>query len=76
MADPPHVLKRLRNNLLDSGIRTSGGGLLDRALMEEMVAINGAAAEYRIAHRVRLETHIQASGNMYSSEMTCTFSKG
>ncbi|KAF0314684.1 Transposable element P transposase [Amphibalanus amphitrite] len=58
LADPPHM-KRVRNNLLDHGIRTSQGGLLDKALMEEMVAINGASAEYRVAHKVHLATHVQ-----------------
>ena len=59
LADPPHIVKRLRNNLLDSGIRTSQGGLLNKALMEEMVAINGTSAEYRVAHKVHLTTHVQ-----------------
>ncbi|KAF0305951.1 Transposable element P transposase [Amphibalanus amphitrite] len=59
LADPPHIMKRVRNNLLDHGIRTSQGGLLDKALMEEMVAINGASAEYRVAHKVHLATHVQ-----------------
>ena len=52
-------MKRLRNNLLDQGVKTKGSGRLDKALMTEMVAINGAAAEYRVAHRVHLETHIE-----------------
>ena len=33
LAEPPHVEKRLRNNLLDHGITTSRGGLLNSALM-------------------------------------------
>ena len=52
MADPPHLIKRLRNNLLDRGIQTKNGTVLDRALMREMIAIDGNA-EYRLLHDLK-----------------------
>ena len=58
VADPPHVMKRLRNNLLDYGITTSRGGRLDRALMHDLVAVDGTS-EYRILHKIHLQTHVE-----------------
>ncbi|KAF0297948.1 Transposable element P transposase [Amphibalanus amphitrite] len=60
MADPPHLIKRLRNNLLDRGVRTKNGAVLDRELMREMIAIDGNA-EYRLLHKLHLQTHVEAN---------------
>ena len=61
MADPPHIMKRLRNNILDNGVTTQRGGRVDRALMEELLAIDGNA-ELRILHKLHLTSHVEVSG--------------
>ena len=60
MADPPHVIKRLRNNVLDGGVRTKRDGLINRTLMREIVALDGNA-EYRLLHKLHLPTHVEVN---------------
>ena len=68
LADPPHLLKRLGNNILDHKVvgvvvGRKNGGVLDRALMRDMVAIDGNA-EYRLLHKIHPETNVEVNINV------------
>ncbi|KAF0288499.1 Transposable element P transposase [Amphibalanus amphitrite] len=58
LADPPHVMKRLRNNILDKGVTTAAGGRVDRALMEDLLAIDGNA-ELKVLHKLHMSSHVE-----------------
>ena len=60
MADPPHVMKRLRNNILDKGVKTRLDGHVNRTLMEELLAIDGNA-ELKILHKLHMAAHVEVS---------------
>ena len=53
-------MKRLRSNILDGGLRTSRGGLVNRDLMRRLVAIDGNS-QYKILHKINLHTHVEVS---------------
>ena len=58
MADPPHLMKRVRDNILKHGIKTSRGGVLNRDLMRDIIAIDGST-DHRILPKLHLQTHVE-----------------
>ncbi|KAF0306299.1 Transposable element P transposase [Amphibalanus amphitrite] len=60
-ADPPHIMKRLRNHILDSVIHTRQGGRVDRALIQDLLAIDGDS-ELKLLHKLQPATHVEVVG--------------
>ena len=67
LADPPHVMKRLRNNILDRGVTTTAGGKVNRTLMSDLLAIDGRA-ELRILPKLHVTSHVEVRIKLARSE--------
>ncbi|KAF0296709.1 Transposable element P transposase [Amphibalanus amphitrite] len=53
-ADAPHLLKLLRNYILDEGVRLPGGGQVNKDLMMDVLGIDG--------DKLGVKSHIEVKG--------------
>ena len=60
MADTPHLLKLMRNHLLDQGATLPGGVKVDKAFFSQVLGLDDGR-EYRILPRVAADTHLGVS---------------
>ena len=60
LADPPHVMKRLRNHILDNNVHTRFGGCVNRTLVEDLMKIDGSA-ELRLLFKLRMASHVEVN---------------
>ncbi|KAF0297803.1 Transposable element P transposase [Amphibalanus amphitrite] len=60
-ADTPHLLKLLRNHVLDDGITLPNGGLVDKELLAQVLAID-EGRDYRILPKLNVDTHLEVHG--------------
>ncbi|KAF0292872.1 hypothetical protein FJT64_009243 [Amphibalanus amphitrite] len=51
-------MKLLRNHLLDNGLQLPGGGLVDKQLFADVLAID-RGKEFRILPKLGMESHVQ-----------------
>lgn len=59
-ADTPHLYKLLRNHLLDNGLPLPNGGVIDKQLFTDVLAID-SGNEFRILPKLGVDTHIMVS---------------
>ncbi|KAF0297764.1 Transposable element P transposase [Amphibalanus amphitrite] len=60
-ADAPHLLKLLRNYVLDEGVRLPGGGLVNKDLMTDVLGIDGDK-EFKMLPKLGVKSHIEVKG--------------
>jgi Transposase protein len=69
MPDFPHLLKLLRNHVLDSGITLPTGAVLDKSVLENLLKIQ-MNSEFRLTHKLtqrHLEMHGKQRQNVLSA---------
>ena len=57
-ADTPHLLKLLRNYVLDEGFNLPGGGRVDKELLADVLAIDGDR-EFKLLPKLGVKTHLE-----------------
>ena len=63
-ADTPHLLKLLRNHLLDQGITLPDGTKVDKDLFTQVLKLD-QGKEYRLLPKVSVASHLEVNAYIY-----------